>query len=282
MPPHPTPSPQNADEEQSGTVLETEDERREPSAAQGAQIPVAPPVDRRASEQPSRPYHPTARPPVALLTVLDDGRTDGELIRIRADRFVIGRSEGDFRLPHDMQVSARHVEILRYRIGDRYRWVITDLQTPNGLFIRVSRTALADQAEFLVGSGRYRFEAVKSDLLGSSDSFPSTSTRPPAADPSAARQPAIVELAGDKTLFRFPLTGREYWIGRDSACAICRANDPFVEARHACLSRDGNDAWHARNNKSANGLWYRVPQITVDEACLFQIGEQRFRLRIRN
>jgi hypothetical protein len=35
----------------------------------------------------------------------------------------------------------------------------------------------------------------------------------------------------------------------------------------------------AQNNKSPNGLWYRVPQIPVNDTCLFQIGEQRLRLK---
>ena len=94
-----------------------------------------------------------------LLTVFDDGKSEGEVVRIRAERFVIGRSEGDLRIAHDELISARHVEITRLRVGEAYRWVITDLQTTNGLFVRVSRTVLADKAEFLVGRGRYRLEA---------------------------------------------------------------------------------------------------------------------------
>jgi len=27
-------------------------------------------------------------------------------------------------------------------------------------------------------------------------------------------------------------------------------------------------------------LWFKVPQITVEDGCLFQIGEQRFRLKV--
>jgi hypothetical protein len=79
-------------------------------------------------------------------------------------------------------------------------------------------------------------------------------------------------------LSRLPLTKAEYWIGSDTACPIFRADDPFVEPRHARLYRDAKGAWHAQNNKSPNGLWVKVPQITVTDSCLFQIGEQRFRL----
>ena len=40
-------------------------------------------------------FRPTVRSPVAVLTVFDDGKLDGEVIRLRSPRFVIGRTEGD-------------------------------------------------------------------------------------------------------------------------------------------------------------------------------------------
>ena len=98
------------------------------------------------------------RPPVAVLTVFDDGKNDGEVIRIRDQRFIIGRTEGDLRIPIDGRISSRHLEITLQTIGGIHRWVVTDLQSTHGMFVRVSRSVLADRAEFLVGNGRYRFE----------------------------------------------------------------------------------------------------------------------------
>jgi pSer/pThr/pTyr-binding forkhead associated (FHA) protein len=237
-----------------------------------------------ASAGPSAsPYRPTTRPPVALLTVFDDGKSEGEVVRIRADRFVIGRSEGDLRIAHDELISARHVEITRLRVGEGYRWVITDLQTTNGLFVRVSRTVLADKSELLVGRGRYRFEAPTGVLPNTVDLLPpdapSSSTRPWQARSPTPEEPVLAELLTGASGARIPLTKSEYWIGTDPACAICRAGDPFVEPRHMRLYRDASGAWHAQNNKSPNGLWYRMPQIPVTDTCLFQIGEQRLRLK---
>jgi pSer/pThr/pTyr-binding forkhead associated (FHA) protein len=283
QPNHPSP-----EEEQPGTLLETDDDicralqsnqPGQPAAAKGTAAPkIAPPTSS------ARPYRPTLRPPLALLTVFDDGKSEGQVIRLRADRFVIGRSEGDFVIPHDTLISARHLEITRHRIGEQYRWVLTDLQSTNGLFIRVSRIALADGAEFLVGKGRFRFEASRSAQPNTVDYLPAdaqrSSTRPHDADPAALMNPALVELADEKILSRLPLTKSDYWIGSDPACPICRAGDPFVEPRHVRLHREASGAWQAQNNKSANGLWLRVPQITVTDTCLFQIGEQRFRLKV--
>jgi pSer/pThr/pTyr-binding forkhead associated (FHA) protein len=292
MPPSPLPPPPPSDEERPGTVLETDEEIRKslkpakpaPRAAPAPAPPAPPAPPQSASPGPSASkYSPTARPPIAILTVFDDGKSEGEVIRIRTDRFVIGRSEGDLRIAHDELISARHVEITRLRVGEAYRWVITDLQTTNGLFVRVSRTVLAAKAEFLVGKGCYRFEAPTGVAPNTVDFLPPdtplASTRPWEAHSPTSEQPMLVEMVSGTTGARLPLTKAEYWIGSDPDCAIYRTGDPFVEARHVRLYRDPSGAWHAQNNKSANGLWYRVPQIVVDDACLFQIGEQRLRLK---
>ena len=49
---------------------------------------------------------------MALLTVFDDGKTEGEDIRLRGNRFLIGRTEGDLQIPHDNLMSAKHAEFL--------------------------------------------------------------------------------------------------------------------------------------------------------------------------
>jgi hypothetical protein len=150
------PNQQPPEEVRPGTLLETDEDIRQALLAKQAGAAAPKPSAPAAG---ASPYRPTLRAPVALLTVLDDGKSDGEVLRLRTDRFVIGRAEGDFLIPHDSLISARHLEITRHRAGEQYRWVITDLQSTNGLFVRCSRIALADQVEFLVGKGRYRFEA---------------------------------------------------------------------------------------------------------------------------
>ena len=126
-------------------------------------LPRCPRRPQPAAARSASPFRPTARPPVAVLTVFDDGRTDGEVIRIREPRFIIGRTEGDLRIPLDGRMSARHVEITHQNVGGLHRWVVTDLQSTHGMFVRVSRTVLADKAEILVGNGRYRFDAPQAD-----------------------------------------------------------------------------------------------------------------------
>jgi pSer/pThr/pTyr-binding forkhead associated (FHA) protein len=241
---------------------------------------VGVPSDRGVTS--GEPFRPTNRPPTALLTIMDDGMKDGETIRLRAERFIIGRTEGDLLIPHDGLVSSRHVEILRVQTAGNYRWVVTDLQTRNGLFIRVSRTVLADGAEILVGRGRYRFEQGKEnspDTVNLAESKTPEATTGAWGQDSLLQAPFLAELGGGGIGARLPLVAAEIWIGSDTKCQVCRRDDPFTHPRHVRLARDRKGSWEAYNNRTANGLWFRVPQITVDGVLWFQIGEQRLRLK---
>lgn len=220
-----------------------------------------------------------------ILTVFDDGEAEGEVIRIREPHFVIGRAEGALRFPLDGRMSAKHVEVTLQSVGGVHRWVVTDLRSTHGLFVRVRRTALADRAEFLVGGGRYRFEIPRSVDGGTADhlSGPATAgqTQGWGEGPSPFRPPALSELVGDEIGNRALLVQAEYWIGTDPACPICRPDDPFCEPRHVRLSRDPKGTWHAEHNKTRNGLWLRMTQIVLESMVQFQAGEQRFRLTVR-
>jgi len=77
------------------------------------------------------------------------------------------------------------------------------------------------------------------------------------------------------------LTNNEYWIGSDPACPICRPDDPFCEPRRLRLYRNDKGSWHAEHNRTVNGLWLRKPQITVESVAQFQVGEQRFQLKVK-
>lgn len=262
-----------------------------PGAPVAARIPTTPIVagpppvpGAPAPQQPSAAvYRPSLRPPMAILVACDDGKSEGERFRLRDGRFVIGRTEGDLVIPHDGMISSRHVEITRQSVGGQHRWIVTDLQSTNGLFVRISRTPLCDQSELLVGKGRYRLLAPANDGAATSDYVPPENARNTTqawgADPGAPAIPSLVELVGNSYANRVPLVAGEYWIGADPSCGICRANDPYCEARHARLARDAKGGWHVVANKTVNGLWFRMPQVVCESVVQFQIGEQRFRLR---
>jgi pSer/pThr/pTyr-binding forkhead associated (FHA) protein len=285
--------PRSQPAERSGTLIETDEEVRDallsglkgqPQNSPAAAGPVATP---KLNVGPvAAVFRPTVRSPVAVLTVYDDGKLDGEVIRIRSPRFVIGRTEGDLKIPIDGRMSSRHVEITLQAAGGVNRWVVTDLQSTHGLFVRVSRTVLADRAEFLVGNGRYRFDSPQSqadtEATTQYEANPNLSgeTQGWADGASPFRPPAVTELVGNEIGNRMLLVKPEYWIGADATCQICRSDDPFCEPRHVRLFRTQGGSWYAEHNKTQNGLWLRMSQIVVDSVVRFQTGEQRFQLKV--
>jgi len=280
------PPPNDPQPVRAGTPVETEEDIRRAELASKAAVPTAKKAVVVSTAKPvaAQPFRPTLRPPICVLTVLDDGKSEGEVIRIRGSRFVIGRSEGDLLIPHDEQISSRHLEISRQVVAGVQRWVVTDLQSTNGLFLRVSRTVLADRAEFLVGKGRFRFEHASTQSSETADYVGSTPVPGGTVgfDDSAQTglHPALVELVAGGIGNRILMTRAEYWIGTDASCAICRPQDPFTEPKHVRLFRAAKGVWTAQNNKASNGMWCTVPQMTVEDGCLLQIGEQRLRLKV--
>jgi pSer/pThr/pTyr-binding forkhead associated (FHA) protein len=268
--------------ERSGTLIESEEDVR-PALLSGLKgrppiptsLPEAAPAPPAAGPLPqppaapqpvtgrlATPFRPTARPPISLLTVFDDGKADGEVIRLREGRFLIGRTEGDLRIPLDGRMSARHVEITYQHVNGLHRWVVTDLQSTHGLFVHVSRTVLADKAEFLVGNGRYRFDEPQAEPSATADyeadELGRGATHPWSNGPSPFRPPALTELLGSDIGNRVLLVKPEYWIGSDPTCPICRPDDPFCEPRHVRLYRKPKGGWHAQHNKTTNGLGLRM------------------------
>src|SRR4051794_20065232 len=140
-------------------AIQARQARRAGKAAAGGPA-VGPAADSSARlDHDPRPERPQDRPPMALLCIVDDGKADGEWIRLRGDRYLIGRTEGAICIPHDGMMSGRHAELSRVKTATGFRWVLLDQKSTNGSFVRIGRSVLADQAEFLVGRGRYRFEA---------------------------------------------------------------------------------------------------------------------------
>src|SRR5688572_15447617 len=129
-----------------GTRIESVEESRE--AARPARTPT---LQEAVAADDTTPFRPTARPPMATLCIVDDGREDGDVLRLRGDRLVIGRSEGDLLIPHDTMMSARHAELARHFSKGRYRWYLIDLQSTNGTYVRAGSAPLDDGKEFLIG-----------------------------------------------------------------------------------------------------------------------------------
>jgi pSer/pThr/pTyr-binding forkhead associated (FHA) protein len=277
------------------TRCESAEEIRRALQQQGLAVPpqvqpqpqpsLAPTVDYPGAPQAAAvPFRPTRRPPMALLYILDDGREDGEIIRLRNNTLVIGRTAGDLLIPHDGMMSGRHAELSRVNDKGRWRWLLTDLQSSNGTYVKTTRVVLKHEQDFLLGGKRYRFDSAPqgADLLSQ------------AAQPTASEQktlgwatakpadlvPSIVELLPQGVGQRYFLAQPDMWIGRDPAqCSLVIADDPMVSPRHAHLTRDNAQRWTLENAGPGNGIWVRVTRIGIEGVGHFQLGEQRFVLK---
>jgi pSer/pThr/pTyr-binding forkhead associated (FHA) protein len=262
-----------------GTRLESFEEVRE--AVQQARR--QPTLKEAPGQADAMPYRPVRRPPMALLCIYDDGREDGEWLRIRGERLVLGRTEGDVRIPHDDMMSGRHAELVRQRSGDRFRWFLKDLGSTNGTYVRIANTILRHGQEFLVGTHRFRFTAglQAAALAAEAEQSAAKGTRGWQAVSPTDLIPSLVELLPQGEGQRVYLNKQEHVLGRDlGQCDILLAEDRMVSTRHARLYRDDNDRWHLENLASRNGLWLRMDKMPIDNTAHFQLGEQRFLVKV--
>lgn len=273
----PNPGGRNADADRNvGTRLESIEEIRQ--AAPPQRTPTV--KEARPQIQPLS-FRPVTRAPMALLCIFDDGSNEGEWIRIRMDITVLGRVEGDVVIPHDGMMSARHAQISREVENGTYRWYLTDLQSTNGTFIRVGDAPLKTGQELLIGGNRYRFEAPTPGAASQAEGAEEQGTRGWHSVTATDLIPSLVKVTPQGDAQRLFLKDSENWIGADAArCAVVLADDPLVSPRHLRIYKDKKGNWHVENAKSQNGSWIRVNRIPIDGQGQFQLGEQRFLVRI--
>jgi pSer/pThr/pTyr-binding forkhead associated (FHA) protein len=233
-----------------------------------------------SGDETTRPQQPVRRPPTAMLCILDDGCESGEWRRLRADRTVIGRVEGDVIVPHDSMISSRHAEISRQHEQGRYRWYLADLNSTNGVFLRVGGAILKPGQQFLIGGRVYRFDMPAEESPQEEEKPAGTRGWQSVAPTNLFPTLVEVEYKGDGR--RFTLEKNEIWIGRDpGACSLHVPDDPFMSPRHARVYRDTQGRWHVENARSRNGTWVRIEKFPLDADCQFQLGEQRFLFKLK-
>lgn len=268
----PTPPPQPPAPMRTATRMESAEEIRR------AMADAKPPIV--AATIPFRPVH---RSPLAVLTICDDGKIDGEQLRLRNDRTVIGRAEGDVRIPHDAMMSSRHAEIVREADQVGWRWTLDDLRSTNGTYVRVASAPLEHGTEFLVGSSVLRFEDATLNLPGATPpAGGALSTKTQGWQTLAATdlKPSLIQVLKEGVGKRFFLDAAEQWIGRDANQAIALVDDVQVDARHAKVVKDAKGNWSIADAGSLNHVWLRIERHAIEGSCEFQLGEQRFVVRI--
>lgn len=268
------------------TVLESvEDIRAQIRGMAAPKELVDVPASTAGPEQDSTSYRPSLRPSMALLYVLDDGEDSGEILRIRANSFLIGRVEGNLMIAHDGGISGRHVEISRRFENGEHCWYLKDLQSTNGTFVRAATVILSHEQELLIGSRRFRFEvpATPSQPAPLPESEVNATLKWESLSGSravAGSRPMLVDISPGRPGRRFPLTEPENWLGRDPGQCSIVIDDPMVDRRHARVYRDEKGRWIIANARSRNGLWARIQEVGLGRGGFFQCGEQRFFFKV--
>lgn len=232
------------------------------------------------SPEDDQEFRPSLRPPVPVLTLLDDGsREGGEEIRLRTEVFAIGRTSGDFKLPHDPAVSSAHAEIRRLPWRGGYQWTLHDVGSLNGTFARCTRAILHDSAVVILGSRRFRV---------------SNPLRPPVPAAAPAGQtnvldnkhiptvvyPVLEELSGKPDPLHLPLRSDRLTLGRTGGGADVELDDPLLAHQHATLTRQRDGSWLIVGDHTRNGVWVSTLAVTLTSQCHFRLGEQIFRFAI--
>jgi len=234
-----------------------------------------------SAEQPDpleRPVRPMLRPGVPVLTALDDGMlSEGEDFRLRHDTFTIGRSEGDFVIPTDRTLSGRHAEIQRVETRGQFSWMLVDLDTANGTFVRVNSANFFADTIVILGARRFRLVQPFADLRKSGDD--STTLLDKRHTP-ADLWPTLTETGTSATALKFPIHHHEATIGRLGGGCTISVDDPHLAKHHATITRSTSGVWKIRPGKTSNGVWVNIRTIALTPHCHFRCGEQYFRFVI--
>ena len=221
-------------------------------------------------------YRPEIRPLVPRLVLLDDGeQAVGETRWLREQATVIGRSEGEIRISHDPLVSGRHAELVREGSTRPHRWLLRDLGSANGTFVRCSRTVLRTGAIILLGSHRFCFRPPAASEGAEAD-FPKGTVLANVAGLDASAWPALVETKQARDPLEIILSGPDLSLGRPGHQNAIEIDDPLLAAKHARVRRRHSGQWMLEALPSVNGIWVQIQAIALAPVSRFQVGEQRF------
>ena len=224
-------------------------------------------------------FRPVLRPPVPVLTVLDDGSLEqGEDVRLRREQCSIGRTSGDVQLPNDSSVSGNHAEIRRTSWNGGFQWHLHDLNSVNGTFVRCVRAVLHQNAVLILGARRFR---LRNPLKP--NSMPVAGHQTNLLDGMhiyGTVWPVLVEASAKPGAVEFPLRSERLIIGRAGGGADIELDDPLLANRHAELKRLRDGTWMISAETTRNGIWVSVSAVGLTPYCFFRCGEQRFRFVI--
>ena len=194
--------------------------------------------------------------------------TPGEIVRLRDDTLLIGRSTGGVVIRHDPSLCEQHARLDRLPGGG---WLLTDLGTTAGTWVRVTTARLRPGTRFQLGGTRIEFaeRASGTPLLVASATADHWEYSCPSPPFLIGRAEAAAAGDGEEAEdFRL-----------EEGMRVVGIDDPFISPIHAEVIA-GRRGWRIVN-RGLNGLWVRLATpLRLDATAQFQCGEQRFVLEL--
>ncbi|MFO0943977.1 MAG: FHA domain-containing protein [Pirellulales bacterium] len=221
----------------------------------------------------SKLIQPMRRVAYPRLTLLDDGKIDeGEIIRIRKEDFIIGRSEGDLTFPLESLMSSRHCRLTLLQKADQeYHWTIEDLGSRHGTYLRCAEVSLVPGMEFLAGGTRFRLIGPKRLRMATPTNkieyYQGTFDSNPKVE-----QLEVCSYSISHSAQHLKLNQKKVEVGRLNNQVL--STDPFLEPVHFSMEKT-SDAWKIVDRKSHNGIWVRIQSTRLSSYDQLTIGEQR-------
>jgi pSer/pThr/pTyr-binding forkhead associated (FHA) protein len=247
-------------------------------------VPSPPPASEECHTlEESIAFAPRRRPWYPHLIILDDHSSDsGEVVRFRKDAFTLGRVDCDLSFPAEALMSGTHAKVSLQEISPKHwDWVLEDLSSRNGVFVRQTEFPLRPGNEFLIGGTKVIVHGDSQLARNAVEPIPSYSAYE--AEAGQIRNRSELEIcpylfSQEATIV--PLRAKRIQLGRNGEGAISLAVDPFVEPLHALIQKTDSHSWKIVDQKSLNGIWVRVRRAVLSQTTSFILGEQRFRFTL--
>ncbi|MFO0592211.1 MAG: FHA domain-containing protein [Polyangiaceae bacterium] len=264
------------------------------SDARGSAPSAQPP--RPADDEPRSPAtvreHPlvsaaraaTPQPRGRLVVIEADG-SEGMTFTLHDRPVDIGRSEGDILVKEDPYVSPRHARL----VPDGNRWIVRDLASTNGVYLRLKKAYLLQDADLLLlGQEVLQFQLVSEPEkgLGHASQHGTLLFGSPITSRSARLCQRTVEgIVRDV----YHLHRDETIIGRETGDIVFTA-DPFLSRRHAMIRRAlarkenagrAGSRWDftLTDLDSSNGTFVAIRnEVALQHGDFVRVGQHLFRV----
>ena len=233
-------------------------------------------VEKKAVSQDLQTDMVAQGPVVAHIVSINKDGSEGLTFDLHQGQNSIGRDGTSLVFESDSYLDGHHANIV---IGDDNELLLSDMQTLNGTFVRITEPVMLSHGDFFrVGQELLRYESMAQSTMSSTE-------------PGCTRM-SSVESDGDQAFGRvvqvlapghagnaFLLTQRFVTLGREVGDIVI-SDDGYISSRHATLTRREN-ALFIEDLNSSNGTYVRIKDsISVTEGDLLLMGQQLFRIAI--